>query len=227
MKRWAWVVAPLYVATLVVLTVPVLVTAFATDIKTLELTKIPELMISVAAWPPYWLWLILMLAAQVCLLAVPVRVAELRPVSRSPVWRTVLAGGMMAGALAAGAFLSLFEYWSHGKAKGDWGLWIALLMAVGTWCAWAVVFLRAGRTAAPLDLVSRQCRTLLAGSVLELLIAVPTHIIARHRDYCCAGILTFFGLTMGVSVMLFAFGPVVFLLFVQRWKRLHRTQSPP
>jgi hypothetical protein len=227
MKRWAWIVAALYVATLVVLTVPVLVTAFATDLKTSELTKIPGMMITVAAWPPYWLWLILMFTAQVCLLAVPVRVAELRPVGRGPVWRTVLAGGMMAGALAAGAFLSLFEYWSHGKAKGDWGLWTAILLAVGTWCAWAGVFLRASRTATPLDLVSRQCRTLLAGSVLELLIAVPTHIIVRHRNYCCAGYLTFIGLTMGVSVMLFAFGPVVFLLFVERWKRLHPTENRP
>jgi hypothetical protein len=227
MKRWAWVVAALYVATLVVLTVPALVVAFAQDIKTSELTKLPELMVAAATWTPYWLWLILMCTAQVCLLAVPVRMAEHRPVSHGPVWQTILAGGMMAGALAAGAFLSLYEYWSRGNAKGDWGLWTALLLAVGTWCAWAIVFLHAGRTAAPLDLVSRQCRTLLAGSVLELLIAVPTHIIARHRNYCCAGILTFFGLTMGVSVMLFAFGPVVFLLFVERWKRLHRTQNRP
>ena len=45
------------------------------------------------------------------------------------------------------------------------------------------------------------------GSVLELMIAVPTHIVARYRDYCCAGAMTFIGLTMGSSVMLFAFGP--------------------
>ena len=65
------------------------------------------------------------------------------------------------------------------------------------------------------------------GSVLELLIAVPTHIVARHRDYCCAGLLTFIGLAMGVSVMLFAFGPVVLLLFAQRWQRLHPHEKFP
>ena len=64
-------------------------------------------------------------------------------------------------------------------------------------------------------------RFLWTGSILALLIAIPTHIVARHRDYCCAGYLTFIGLTCGISVMLFAFGPAVYFLFVERWKRLH------
>jgi hypothetical protein len=69
--------------------------------------------------------------------------------------------------------------------------------------------------------VTQHCRALFKGSILELLIAVPTHIVARCRDYCCAGFMTFLGLTMGFSVMLFAFGPAVFFLFAERWKRLH------
>jgi hypothetical protein len=75
-----------------------------------------------------------------------------------------------------------------------------------------------------MDVVSRQCRYLLRGSILELLVAVPTHIVARYRNYCCAGFLTFVGIAFGVSVMLFSFGPGVFFLFVQRWKRLHPQQ---
>jgi len=50
---------------------------------------------------------------------------------------------------------------------------------------------------------------------------VPTHIVARHRNECCAGCFTFIGLTMGISVMLFSFGPSVFFLYAARWKRLH------
>jgi hypothetical protein len=59
------------------------------------------------------------------------------------------------------------------------------------------------------------------------LIAVPTHVVVRCRDYCCAGFLTFIGLTMGVSVMLFAYGPAVFFLYVERWKRLHPAPIDP
>ena len=66
---------------------------------------------------------------------------------------------------------------------------------------------------------------MLRGSILELLIAVPTHIAARNRDYCCAGFMTFVGLTFGISVMLFSYGPAVFFLYVERWRRLH--PEPP
>jgi hypothetical protein len=37
--------------------------------------------------------------------------------------------------------------------------------------------------------------------------------------------MTFVGLTMGFSVMLFSFGPGVFFLFVERWRRLHPGQE--
>jgi hypothetical protein len=84
-----------------------------------------------------------------------------------------------------------------------------------------VLFYRSSRGANPPDVISRQCRLLLRGSILELLIAVPTHIVARSRDYCCAGAMTFVGLTLGISVMLFSYGPAVFFLYAERWRRLH------
>jgi hypothetical protein len=166
-----------------------------------------------------------MFASQFALLAVPVSVVNLRSVTRGPIWRTVLAGGLMAGGLAAGAFLSLYEFMFRDQGKGNWNGWTAIALGVLTWCIWAAVFFRMSRKAEPTDIVSRQCWWLFKGSILELLIAVPTHIVARYRDYCCAGVMTFIGLTMGVSVMLFSFGPAVFILFVERWKRLHPT--PP
>lgn len=214
MKRWAWIVAALYAALLLVLTVPAGLLAYAPKVKLGEAAQ-------VFAWWPYWLWLALMLASQFTLLALPVRIVSLRPVTQGPVWRTILAGGLMGGGLVAGAFLSLYEFVMRDKGNGTWCQRTALSLAILSWCVWAVVFFRLSRRMKPADVVSRECRCLLKGSVLELLIAVPTHIAARHRDYCCAGFLTFIGLTMGVSVMLFAYGPAVFFLFVERWKRLH------
>lgn len=220
MKRWAWIVAALYAALLLVMTVPAILLAFVPQIG-------PGQAVKAFAWWPYWAWLVVMFASQLALLAVPVRVASLRPVTQGPIWRTVLAGGLMAGGLAAGAFLSIYEFIVQDKGAGNWFGWAAVALGLLTWCVWALIFYRMSRRAEPADLVSRQCRHLLQGSVLELLIAVPTHVVARCRDYCCAGFMTFIGLTMGVSVMLFAYGPAVFFLFVQRWQRLHpRRQSP-
>jgi hypothetical protein len=33
--------------------------------------------------------------------------------------------------------------------------------------------------------------------------------------------MTFVGLTLGISVMLLSFGPAVFFLYAERWRRLH------
>jgi hypothetical protein len=224
MKRWALIVAALYLLILAVLTVPALLLAFVPEAAPKEAAQV------YLHWQ-YWLWLAVMAVSQCALLAVPVRLAGGRPVTRGPVWRTVLAGGLMAGGLAAGAFLSLYELVFRDKAGDPHHFnaccWTFPLLGAATWTLWAVVFARMSRSVPPADWVSRQCQWLFQGSVLELLVAVPTHIVARCRDYCCAGFLTFVGLTMGVSVMLFAFGPAVVFLFAERWKRLHPLSQTP
>jgi hypothetical protein len=220
MKRWAVIVALLYVLMLGVLTVPVCLAAWA-GLEEFNIKNATEIYVQ---WR-WWVWLAVMGLAQAAMLAVPVRAASRRPMSRCPLALTVLAGGLMMGLLFTGAIYSLCEF-SFGKSVDDGRHaaltdWTALGMGVVTWCGWALIFHRVSRTMEPTDFVSRLCKLMLKGSILELLIAVPTHIVARCRDYCCAGLLTFIGLTLGISVMLFSFGPGVFFLFVARWRRLH------
>lgn len=216
MKRWAVIVAILYSLMLGVLSLPVIVAAFAP-------MSIKDAADVYAHWQ-WWLWLLVMGLAQAALLAVPVRFASRRPMSHLPLAVTVLAGGLMMGGLATGAILSLYEFVARNQ-ESDGFLWASIGAGVAAWCLWAALFYRMSRAADPQDFVSRLCNTLLKGSILELLVAVPTHIVARCRDYCCAGIMTFVGLTLGMSVMLFSFGPGVFFLFVARWRRLRPRSS--
>ena len=95
MKRWALIVAGLYVLMLAVLTVPVVLLAFS-DMKPKEAVS------AYAAWF-YWVGLAVLLLAQLALLVVPVRITSRRPVSRRGLLPTVLAAGLMMGALAGGA----------------------------------------------------------------------------------------------------------------------------
>jgi hypothetical protein len=95
--------------------------------------------------------------------------------------------------------------------------------AVGVWAAWTALFaaLEFGRGMAVAQALHRW---LMAGSVLELLVAVPTHVLVRRRDECCAGIGTGIGICLGVTIMLAAFGPSVALLYYRRWKQV---RPPP
>jgi hypothetical protein len=214
MKFWALIVAGLYIGLLALLTVPAILLAFIPRLGPGEAVRI-------YLGCGYWVWLAVMGVSQFALLAVPVRLASLRPVKRGPVWRTMLACGLMAGGLVVAALFSIYEAVTRLEDNHNWPFWLVIGLGILTWCAWAVVFSRMSRKVQPADLVSRQCRWLFKGSVLELLIAVPTHIVARSRDDCCAGFMTFIGLAMGISVMLFSFGPAVFFLYAERWKRLH------
>jgi len=213
MKRWALIIAGLYLLTLTAFTLPVVALAFFPRFTWNEAGEV------YSSWP-YWFWLVIMVASQFALLAVPVRIANRRPVTRGSLWPTLLAGGLMMAGLVTGAVLSVYEFVVGEQGPGNWIGWVSAAVGGMTWLIWLVVFFRMSRSANPSDLITRQCRWLFKGSILELLIAVPTHIVARSRDYCCAGFMTFMGLTMGVSVMLFAFGPAVFFLYAERWQRL-------
>jgi hypothetical protein len=67
---------------------------------------------------------------------------------------------------------------------------------------------------------SRLGRYLLAGSALELLVAVPAHVYVRRRTECCAGIATGTGICIGVAVMFLAFGPGVVMLYLKRVRQI-------
>jgi hypothetical protein len=218
MKRWALIVVALYLLILAALTLPMI-----------EMALVPRPEISEAAkvygyWA-YWLGIGVMVLAQAALLAVPVRIAEHRPVTRRSLLLPVITSALMMAGLAFGAIVSFSEFTFWDKPP-DWVEYAELPVALLLWGIWTLVFFRISRNANPSDAISRQCRFLLKGSILELLIAVPTHLVARQRTYCCAGFMTFLGLTLGISVMLFSFGPAVFFLYVDRWRRLHPLAEP-
>lgn len=232
MKRWALVVAGLYMLALAVVALPVLMAAFGSwwVFKLPYTVTVKEALSVYKAWG-FWVWVAVMGLCQIVLLALPVRVASRRPVNRRALWPTVLVSGLMAGLLFGAACSAIAEGVLGEAAIRDERFdpigWAVLGAVLLTWIGWSAVFLRFARTSEPRDLIGRQFRWMFRGSVLELLIAVPMHVIARHRDYCCAAVMTFFGLGMGIAVMLFAFGPSVFFLYADRWRRLHPPADPP
>ena len=93
------------------------------------------------------------------------------------------------------------------------------------WLVWMGVFYHYAREDSAKDVIHRSVKWLLRGSILELLVAVPSHIVVRQRDNCCAPAGTFWGITTGLAVILLAFGPGVFFLFVERCRRMRPSDA--
>ena len=169
-----------------------------------------------------------MIIAQFALLRVPVAAASGRPVRRRSIWITAITAAFMITLLILGGALSLMEWIDRTDGKeGEYGMWAVLILGLLSWVFWAIYFYRKTSASPAAEITPTVQKYLWRGSILELLIAVPTHIIVRQRADCCAGFLTFFGLTCGVAVMLFAFGPSLYFLFAARWRRLHPPERDP
>lgn len=209
--KWVFHVLFLYLLLFILLTPPLFFLAFPNEGN--------DFLLLFSDWP-YYFFLLIMLSSQAVLLLVPVRIVSRRPVHRRHLFFPILLTGFMMGVLLIGSFFALIEFLFSDNIVGNFFLLISIGMAILIWVGWTVVFYRMSKKERADDLVSKQCRLLLKGSILELLIAVPTHIVVRGRDYCCAGLMTFLGIALGISIMLFSFGPSVYFLFVDRWQKL-------
>lgn len=187
----------------------------------------------------YWLWLALLVGGQALLLLLPINIAEKRTSARRNLKVPVIVSAFFLGLLVLAGALSLisaiygdnvpafynFGYDLRGQDTAIGDFLTGLLTLLVFWLVWMVAFRRIAAQDDPNSLVKRATRWLLRGSILELLVAVPSHVIVRRRDDCCAPIVTFWGIVTGISVMLLCFGPGVFFLFVERFQRLRPRES--
>lgn len=158
-----------------------------------------------------------LLLGGVSLILIPVRVVRRRPVRRRSVWFPIIGSGLLFGLLVLGAAAAMGEYLTN-QVVG----WHLVTAAALCWTIWSVLFAIIALPGTPHGIPMRLHRWLIAGSVLELLVAVPTHVVVRRRPDCCAGIATGFGICLGVAVMFVSFGPSVLLLFYRRRRQITR-----
>lgn len=189
----------------------------------------------------YWLLWGIFVAAQGAMLVIPVRAGSRRPVTRQSILVPIVTAGFLMAALVAAAICTVQEVFiknpgaglfiSTGPSEGIrtkdalFGMpmmWLPLAAFILTWLLWGCIFFRWSKHLEPKAFIEKQCRTLFRGSVLELLIAVPTHVFVRSRDYCCAGFSTFIGIAVGLVVMILSFGPGIVFLYAERLSRVKR-----
>jgi len=205
MKRWVLLTLLLYFISLSVLTVPLFLAVF-------DIGK--DLL------PVFYVWFVpVLVLVQGVLLLVPIAVIHERPIKRRKVVFSAVFGAIPMAALALGFFgsMALMILREDAVVKYLYG-YPARIVLVISWMVWGVVFYKSFSIEDPKAFTTHLTRWLLRGSILELLVAVPSHVISRHRDECCAPPFTLLGIATGLSIALMSFGPGVFFLFAQKMR---------
>lgn len=237
MKRWALLVVALYMLIMLVLAWPLGFVAFIGG--RYGYPQSGEVLESLwkiySHWLP-WVWVGVMGLAQLVFLIVPVRLASRRPVSRRLLVWPALATVFLLAVMVAAAVFAVYETLNPNEVSMKGASQPSLCPSTTTflfigisWFMWGMAMLLwyTRKQEEPIGYMRRLMRFLLAGSIFEFVIAVPAHVIARWRDYCCAGVLTFWGLAAGISVALFAFGPAALIYFAKRWRSLRPDVKVP
>jgi ABC-type thiamin/hydroxymethylpyrimidine transport system permease subunit len=155
--------------------------------------------------------------SQLALLSIPVKLSEGKAVpQRSIIFSCIVCGIFMGWMI----WLMILDFIVAAEIEFDIddSQFLRVLL-FGGWLFWAILFFLFYRKSGTEGFFKRTISTLLAGSTLQLLIAIPSHVIVKNRGDCCAPLFTFWGIATGLAVMLFAFGPGVLWLYAERIKR--------
>ena len=214
MRKWGIVISVFYAVIVLGLLVPAGM-ILAGDSNPLRQVFSRDMVAVYGEWL-VWVPIAAVLAGQAILLFLSVDSSFRKLKPRAHIAVSVAAGSLLF------VFLSFAACYCVGSAIGGdkfgetylatdavvIGVWAAL------WVLWGLVFYLYFRNAS--QATERVVSWLLKGSVLELLIAVPCHVIVRRRGDCSAPIATSFGIVTGIAVMLLSFGPSVLLLYKKR-----------
>lgn len=138
-----------------------------------------------------------------------------------PLRSAVIAAAAMAMLLSFGGIVLLLEIpdWWVPLASDPSGFRVMWGVMVLLWFIWAWVFFIYWRQGDRYTQLGRMIRGLVAGSLLEAFIAVPVHIAVLRRGDCYCERGTYTTLVFAGTVILWAFGLGIILLY---WRERYR-----
>lgn len=149
-----------------------------------------------------------------------------------PMRRSVLVAGLMAAMLTVGLIATLLEvpdWWQGVFVEGPGGFewWPAYVAIATAWVIWTWVFWIYLRQGDEYTRLGKLIRGLIAGSILELLIAVPVQAWVARRDDCWCARGSYTGMVFSITVLTWAFGPGLVLLFMREKYRREKFRLCP
>lgn len=221
MKKWGLIVTLFFIVVVVALLMPVgLLLAASSTPSAADYKQMYQ------AWG-MWIPVGVIVLGQILLLWLRVDTTQRRFKPRTHILVSVITTGLLMAILTADIVFAVGVAVRGDKLMDgvpDSAAWFVLIGAFAIpWMVWGIVFYRLWRDST--DPVTNAVAWLFRGSVLELLIAVPAHVIVRRRHDCSAPLATSFGITSGIAIMLISFGPSVLLLYKKRMEKYSRVSG--
>ncbi len=135
-------------------------------------------------------------------------------------WRLVMpaaVAGLMLAILIGGAGLALSELFYLDTE--EWISVALLALVAASWIVWSLLLFVYCQGWERFTIIERLTGLIFTGSLASFLVSIPAHIIVSRRPGCFVGILTAVGIASGLYVMLWSFGPAIFLLFFREKRR--------
>ena len=177
---------------------------------------------------------VLLALAQAAFISPLVGPLRLRPAGTTMLW-TVVGASVMVGALTCVLLWSILQavelftqvpqpgaYTDRGPIARTWMrphvLFPAWFICGALW-TWA---LRRSVASRDPDTISRFARRMLAGTCIELVLALPLYLLVRKRSECMCAISNFWSIVVGLLGLVWLCGPAGILLLTQDARRQWR-----
>jgi hypothetical protein len=160
-----------------------------------------------------WFSIVIVLGGQAILLFLSVETSQKRLKPRAHILLSCSIAAILIALLTVAVMGSLGVA-ARGDKFGEGSSLHPFVFFGIAWLFWGILFyffLRGSST-----VVNSIMPWLLRGSVLELLVVVPCHVIVRRRHDCSAPAVTSFGIASGIAILLLSFCPGVLFLYKKR-----------
>jgi hypothetical protein len=154
----------------------------------------------------------------VSLMVIPVQRRLHRGVTKRSIWIPLLGSSVLIAMLAFCVNMAVQDANFGDVLRPK----LAIAITAACWAFWVVVFASIALAGNAQSAASWLYKALLTANLLELLIAVPAHLVARRRTECCAGIPSAIAIIMGAAMAVVVIGPIMFWLYYRRWERIRR-----
>jgi hypothetical protein len=211
LKNWPYLFGFLYLVIIAILAWPVTVWCFV------EENNLDRTLVNAYIYVFPFLAVILG-ATQILLFTIQVNRELKRLTPKRSIVFAIILGGLILGVMLALIITNLVLIVMTESIADELMVLLLLIIPVLFWVFWSLIFYNYYRKNGVDFFLTKLLNRFLQTSILGLLVAVPSHIIFRGRNDCCAPFFSYLGIMTGIAVMLLALGPGIIFLYLKRKK---------